>query len=247
VHPFPHGYSHDTRGDGAVVHKRYQGPLAAERCSTERAVLSRLPATLPVPRLLAPPAAKSHLPAPPAAEGQLLAPPAAGGHLLVMAHLAGVHGQDLMQAGHTGAVLFSCGAMLRRLQREVDAAAVVPGAPPGSVLVHGDFGPNNMLFDPVTFAVTGLLDWEWAHPGDPVEDLAWCEWIVRRHHPGETGHLPRLFAGYGERAPWPRRQAAAVARCRQMLALVRTGPGAEHGERRWRENLALTQGWTEAP
>jgi hypothetical protein len=23
-----------------------------------------------------------------------------------------------------------------------------------------------------------VLDWEWAHRGEPVEDLAWCEWIV---------------------------------------------------------------------
>jgi aminoglycoside phosphotransferase (APT) family kinase protein len=28
-----------------------------------------------------------------------------------------------------------------------------------------------------------VVDWEFAHLGDPVEDLAWCEWIVRMHHP----------------------------------------------------------------
>jgi aminoglycoside phosphotransferase (APT) family kinase protein len=102
-----------------------------------------------------------------------------------------------------------------------------------------------MVFDPVTFEVTGILDWEWAHAGDPVEDLAWCEWIIRRHHPAEIGHLDRLFAGYGHRPPWPMRQAAAHAKCRQMLELVRTGPNAEQGYRRWQENVAITQAWAE--
>jgi aminoglycoside phosphotransferase (APT) family kinase protein len=29
-----------------------------------------------------------------------------------------------------------------------------------AVLVHGDFGPNNALFDPVTFQATAVVDWE---------------------------------------------------------------------------------------
>lgn len=41
--------------------------------------------------------------------------------------------------------------------------------------------PTNADLDSDASAVTAVLDWEWAHP-DPVEDLAWCEWIVRMHH-----------------------------------------------------------------
>ncbi|WP_461012009.1 phosphotransferase [Streptomyces capparidis] len=48
--------------------------------------------------------------------------------------------------------------------------------------MHGDFGPNNVLLNPGTFEVTAVVDGEFAHLGDPVEDLAWCEWIVRTHH-----------------------------------------------------------------
>jgi aminoglycoside phosphotransferase (APT) family kinase protein len=40
-----------------------------------------------------------------------------------------------------------------------------------SCVVHGDAGPGNFLFD--AGAVTALLDWELAHLGDPLEDLAW--------------------------------------------------------------------------
>ena len=39
------------------------------------------------------------------------------------------------------------------------------------VLVHGDAGPGNFLFQ--NGRMTALLDWELAHAGDPMEDLAW--------------------------------------------------------------------------
>ncbi len=39
------------------------------------------------------------------------------------------------------------------------------------VLVHGDAGPGNFLFD--DDQLTALIDWEFAHLGDPLEDIAW--------------------------------------------------------------------------
>ncbi len=39
------------------------------------------------------------------------------------------------------------------------------------VLAHGDAGPGNFLFE--NGRMTALLDWELAHLGDPMEDLAW--------------------------------------------------------------------------
>jgi aminoglycoside phosphotransferase (APT) family kinase protein len=38
-------------------------------------------------------------------------------------------------------------------------------------LVHGDLNPKNLLVDPVTLEVTGLLDWEFAYAGLPGTDL----------------------------------------------------------------------------
>lgn len=46
-----------------------------------------------------------------------------------------------------------------------------PGEPERLVLCHGDAGPGNFLHDGER--VTGLLDWEFAHVGDPIDDLAW--------------------------------------------------------------------------
>ena len=50
-------------------------------------------------------------------------------------------------------------------------AESAPGPPERLVLVHGDLGPGNVLHD--GRRVTGLCDWELAHMGDPMEDLAW--------------------------------------------------------------------------
>ena len=78
-----------------------------------------------------------------------------------------------------------------------------------AVLVHGDYGPNNVLLDPVGHQVTAIVDWEWAHAGDPVEDLAWCEWIVRMHHPEHIAAIDALFDAYGFRPAW----SAGTAGC----------------------------------
>ena len=38
-------------------------------------------------------------------------------------------------------------------------------------LVHGDFNAKNLLVDPTTLAVTGVLDWEFTMAGSPYVDL----------------------------------------------------------------------------
>jgi Ser/Thr protein kinase RdoA (MazF antagonist) len=173
----------------------------------------------------------------------LIAGPVGG---LRMEHISGVHGQELIAAGHAAAVLRSCGQMLRQIQ-SINVTVVFPETPHAldSVVVHGDYGPNNMLFDPVTFAVTAVLDWEWGHVGDPVEDLAWCEWIIRMRHPETVGALEELFAGYGDRPSWVDRRAAALAMCRSMLALARVGGASAPGARRWQRRIDITESWTE--
>lgn len=46
----------------------------------------------------------------------------------------------------------------------------VPADFPAPTIVHGDAGPANFLYD--DGRVTGLLDWELVHYGDPMADLA---------------------------------------------------------------------------
>lgn len=48
-----------------------------------------------------------------------------------------------------------------------------PPPPPVRVtVVHGDYRVGNLLFTP-NGEIVGVLDWEMAHLGDPLEDLAW--------------------------------------------------------------------------
>ena len=42
-----------------------------------------------------------------------------------------------------------------------------------TVLVQGDTGPGNFVFEHEQ--VTGIVDWEFAHLGDPMDDWAWLE------------------------------------------------------------------------
>jgi aminoglycoside phosphotransferase (APT) family kinase protein len=62
---------------------------------------------------------------------------------------------------------------------------------PECVLVQGDTGPNQCLFD--ERGVTGVLDWELAHVGDPMEDLGW---IAARTFFASFGSLPQLLRRY---------------------------------------------------
>jgi aminoglycoside phosphotransferase (APT) family kinase protein len=47
----------------------------------------------------------------------------------------------------------------------------VPPPPESLALVHGDYRTGNFLYDKER--ITGILDWEMAHAGDPVEDIGW--------------------------------------------------------------------------
>jgi aminoglycoside phosphotransferase (APT) family kinase protein len=48
----------------------------------------------------------------------------------------------------------------------------LPPPPERLVLVHGDYRTGNFLYDRDA-GITGILDWEMAHAGDPIEDLGW--------------------------------------------------------------------------
>ncbi len=226
MQPLRHSYTNRTLGDGATVVKRYQGPGALARFRVEHAVLSALQARVPVPQILN------------FSDGRL-----------TMTFMTGIHGQELLEAGHGSGVLRACGTMLQRIH-QLDTGEMTAALPcstgGGQVLVHGDYGPQNVLLDPVTLEITGVLDWEWAHAGDPVDDLAWCEWIIRMHHPRHAGLLGTFFDAYGGAIPpWPDRQAFMLDRCRSLLDLCHHHEPGGPGEAQWAHRLAVTETWTE--
>ena len=82
---------------------------------------------------------------------------------------------------------------LRWLRRNIE------GQPAGRVaLVHGDFRMGNVLFGPE--GARAMLDWELAHAGDPMEDLAWMcvrSWRFGGALPvGGIGTREEFYAAY---------------------------------------------------
>jgi aminoglycoside phosphotransferase (APT) family kinase protein len=227
MEPLRHGYTNRTLGDGGTVLKCYQGPGALARLQNEHAVLSALQGqVLPVPQVLG------------SADGGL-----------TMTFMNGIHGQELLEAGHADRVLRACGTMLQRIhQLDTSQIAAALGQPAGegNVLIHGDYGPQNMLLDPATLEITAIVDWEWAHTGKPVEDLAWCEWIIRMHHPGEVGRLGLFFDAYGGAIPpWPDRHAFMMDRCRSLLDFCHRQEAGGPAEALWARRLAVIGAWHE--
>jgi aminoglycoside phosphotransferase len=226
----PHGYTHRTTRVGSVITKSFRGPWPQACCARETAALTELAGLLPVPRVIS-----------------------AGPDWLRTELMPGVHGQDLIADGLAGPVLAACGRMLRRIHALpvppglAGAAGVTAAAPVGdsAVLVHGDFGPNNVLLDERAQAVTAVLDWEWAQAGDAIEDLAWTEFIVRLHHPAEVGTLADFYTAYGTRPPWPRVQQTIVSRCRSLLDLCQRWEPDGLAVRAWADRIEIARSWSE--
>ncbi len=148
---------------------------------------------------------------------------------VVFGVVAGIHGQDLL-GGQPKLILQEVGSLLRRLNDS------------HPFIVHGDYGPQNILFDSATLRAKVLLDWEFSHTGDPVQDLAWAEWIVRMHHLATRQHLDSLFDGYGQKPAWTVRHAAMLRRC-QDLKTQSTVWGDSGAIKLWGERIARTERW----
>jgi hypothetical protein len=219
----PHGYTnatfagHRTSSGERTIVKRYLGPDAEERLSKEVRALQVLAGRFPVPPLLE----HDH-------------------SRIVVGYLAGVPGQELLERKPVP-VLQEVGRVARRLQ-ELDLGGSWGQAMEGSVLVHGDFGPQNMLFDS-SDQVTAVVDWEFAHVGHPIEDLAWAEWIVRTHHPHQSDALGALFDGCGIHPPWSQRHSAMLAKCAGLLAFARRWSAESAGV--WQRRIEATEAFAE--
>jgi aminoglycoside phosphotransferase (APT) family kinase protein len=101
-----------------------------------------------------------------------------------------------------------------------------------TTIVHGDYRLGNFLVerDGTTARLTGVLDWEMVHLGDPLEDLAWCasplwragtEWASATIPPDE---LCRRYAEASGRAVDPDRlRFYDVLTLVKMIAIMQTG------------------------
>lgn len=217
----PHGDLNGTSLHGRRVIKDYLGPDAEDRRTREVNALTFLAGQVPVPRLIEHDRAR-----------------------IVTRLVEGTAGLDLLLQ-LPDEVLFEVGRAARTLHR-VDLSRAYGTQHDRSVLVHGDFGPHNMIFDARRLQATAIVDWEHAHVGDPVEDLAWAEWVVRTQHPDLARSVDRLFDGYGRRPGWPQRHALMVSRCRAVQDFFLRWPGADPGEAdTWQRRVEATLAFRE--
>jgi hypothetical protein len=218
--PLPHAYTNTVTELGEFVTKTYQGADVRQRQHREEVAIRAMRGFLPVATIVE------------SRPGEL-----------VFRKVSGNHGQELLDGGEGAVVMFALGRLLRQLQ------AITPSFYEEfhgeGVLVHGDFGPNNVLLcDDGSVAL--LADWEWSTIGNPIDDLAWAEFIVRMHHPGHVSCLPALFDGYGQRPVWAKRKAAMARRAADMEALVTLWHGTPAAAS-WRYRLNCIAGWHEVP
>ncbi len=81
--------------------------------------------------------------------------------------------------------------------------------------MHSDLNPKNVLVDPATGAVTGLVDWEYAHAGSPFEDLG--NLLRFERDPVFAG---AVLATYAEQVPDAPEDLLDRARAADLFALV---------------------------
>lgn len=82
-------------------------------------------------------------------------------------------------------------------------------------LVHSDLNPKNLLLDPDTLAVTGVLDWEFAHAGHPFTDLGNVLRFDR-----EPAYVEGVLTAYAGLRGTPPERALELARAADLYALA---------------------------
>ncbi|HET7328555.1 MAG TPA: phosphotransferase [Nocardioidaceae bacterium] len=102
------------------------------------------------------------------------------------------------------------------LLRLADAADVLLDEPDRRCcLVHSDFNAKNLLVDPDTGAVTGVLDWEFAHAWSPYSDLGNLLRFER-----DPCFADAVLAEYVDRAPPVPSDLVERAHAQDLWALV---------------------------
>ncbi|WP_183095564.1 phosphotransferase family protein [Nocardioides stalactiti] len=114
-------------------------------------------------------------------------------------------------------------------------------------LVHSDLNPKNLLLDPESLAVTGVLDWEFAHAGHPFTDLGNLLRFDR-----SPAYVDGVLHAWAARHGTPGEEALRLARAADLAALVdlagRSGsnPVATRAESLLRAIVAADD-WTAEP
>ncbi len=146
--------------------------------------------------------------------------------------------------------LVSVGRLLRRFHQvsagyrpkpnAIWATGVVP-MEPGFVIRHGDVSATNIIWN--FGEATALIDWEFAHPGRPIDDVALAAWLIGPLIPRDK----QIDAGFPTGAPLKRRLESLLwgyghHTVPELLDAYRRLLDAEH-DRRGRLGAAGVEPW----
>ena len=105
--------------------------------------------------------------------------------------------------------------LLRRLVEVAELAQMLLDDVGRTCLVHSDLNPKNLLVDPDTLELTGVLDWEFAHAGHPHTDLGNLFRFDR-----EPAYAEAVLAAWCERRGTDPDVTLELARAADLWALV---------------------------
>ncbi|WP_141014493.1 aminoglycoside phosphotransferase family protein [Nocardioides sambongensis] len=125
------------------------------------------------------------------------------------------HAAALARHGWSAADLGALGS----LAAEADPLLLAVGR---TCVVHSDLNPKNLLFDPSTLRVTGVVDWEYSHSGHPWTDVGN---LVRVE--GDTAFNEAVLCQWRERHGGDRSTLLSGARAADLVALVELAARAE--------------------
>ena len=134
---------------------------------------------------------------------------------LTIADLPGPEGLPEWVVAHEDRLTAFSADELAGLREVADEAQDLLDTVSRRCLVHSDVNPKNLLVDPGSLRITGLVDWEYAHAGHPATDLGNVLRFDR-----EPAYVDAVLGAYVDRRGGTPAEALALARAADLWALV---------------------------
>jgi aminoglycoside phosphotransferase (APT) family kinase protein len=115
--------------------------------------------------------------------------------------------------------------LVEKLRQVAEDAQDLVDDDPRVCLVHADLNAPNLLVDPATLEVTGVLDWEFAHLGSPYADLGNLLRFER-----EPDFLDAVLTAYRDFMPSAPDDLLDRARAADLFALVELAAQQDRNE-----------------
>jgi len=122
-----------------------------------------------------------------------------------------------------------------------EADAIIADRAGAMAFVHGDFAPVNVILDG-SGNLRALVDFEHAHIGDALEDVAWWGWVVRHHHPAAWMAAWGTFCASAGVDPTHEGATLRAWMLRQLARRAASAPDRA-GRDRWLARLAEAVTW----